>query len=71
ETTIVVKGAAESAIPAIMKAYESVGAEVASISVSRPTLDDVFLKFTKSRIVEAESGKQARSTRRSFRKHAR
>lgn len=68
--SIVVNRRAEEAVPSILKAFEEAGVDVASISVSRPTLDDVFLKFTQTRIDEAEYG-QARSARRSFRKHAR
>jgi ABC-2 type transport system ATP-binding protein len=67
--SIVVRKKAEEAIPDIMKAFEAAGVDVASISVSRPTLDDVFLKFTQTRIDEAEY-RQARSARRSFRKHS-
>ena len=70
ESAIVVKKKAEEAVPMIMKAYEAAGIEVSSVSVSRPTLDDVFLKFTQTRIGEAEF-RQAKSARRSFRKHSR
>jgi len=70
EVSIVVKRRAEEAVPIVMKAFETAGIDVASISVSRPTLDDVFLKFTQTRIDEAEY-RQARSARRSFRKHSR
>ena len=70
EASIVVKKRGEEAVPEVMKAYEAAGIDVASISVSRPTLDDVFLKFTQTRIGDAEF-KQARRARRSFRKHSR
>ena len=71
EEVVLVKGKAEDAVPGIVRAYENEGVDIASISVSKPTLDDVFLKYTSTRISEAETGKQARSTRRSFRRHAR
>ena len=71
EEVILVSGRAEEAVPSIVMSYEAAGLELASISVSRPTLDDVFLKYTATRIGEAEAYRQARSTRRSFRKHAR
>jgi ABC-2 type transport system ATP-binding protein len=71
ETSIVVRGRAEEAVPKIMRVLEEGGMSIESLSISKPTLDDVFLKFTKTRISEAESSKQARLTRRSFRKHAR
>jgi ABC-2 type transport system ATP-binding protein len=70
EVAIVVKKRAEEAVPEVMKAFEGAGVEVTAISVSRPTLDDVFLKFTQTRIGEAEY-RQTRSARRSFRKHSR
>jgi ABC-2 type transport system ATP-binding protein len=69
DLAIVVKRRAEEAIPGVARAFEEAGVEVDSISVSRPTLDDVFLKFTQTRIGEAEY-RQTRSARRSFRKHS-
>jgi|GEM_PF-6766948 len=47
------------------------GVKVASLSLSRLSLDDVFLKYTNVRIDEAETLRQTRLTRRSFRRHAR
>jgi ABC-2 type transport system ATP-binding protein len=70
ETSIVVGRRAEEAVPGILKAFEAAGVDVTSISVNKPTLDDVFLKFTQTRIDEAEY-KQTRHSRRSFRKHSR
>lgn len=46
----------ESAIPNIMRLLSSEGIEVRSISVSRPTLDDVFLKYT-GRTIRDQEGK--------------
>lgn len=71
EDVILVEGHAEEGVPAIVKSYERAGLPIASISVSKPTLDDVFLKYTTTRIEEAEAYGQARSIRRSFKKHAR
>ena len=71
EDVILVGGRAEDGVPQIVRAYEEAGQDVASISVSRPNLDDVFLKYTATRIGEAEEFRQAKSARRSFRKHAR
>lgn len=71
EDVILVSGRAEDAVPSIIKAYGDAGVEVTSVSVSKPTLDDVFLKYTATRIQDAEAYRQAKSARRSFRKHAR
>ncbi|MDG6964488.1 MAG: ATP-binding cassette domain-containing protein [Nitrososphaerota archaeon] len=71
EDVILVGGRAEEGVPQIVRAYEAARVDVSSISVSRPTLDDVFLKYTATRIGEAEEFRQAKSARRSFRKHAR
>jgi ABC-2 type transport system ATP-binding protein len=71
EVSILVKGSAEEAAPRVAKAFENSGIEIQSISMSKPTLDDVFLKFTKTRIAEVETFKAAKSNRRSFRRHAR
>jgi ABC-2 type transport system ATP-binding protein len=61
----------ERAIPRILRVFEEAGEPVDSISLSKPSLDDVFLKYAKVRIAEAESVSQSRSVRRSFRRHAR
>jgi ABC-2 type transport system ATP-binding protein len=45
----------ESAAPSIMRLLASEGIEVASLSVSRPSLDDVFLKYT-GRTIRAQEG---------------
>jgi ABC-2 type transport system ATP-binding protein len=60
----------ETAIPKIVEFYEQEGLQVLSISLNRPTLDDVFLKYAKVRIEEAESFSHARQARRSFMRHA-
>ncbi|MGA1975554.1 MAG: ATP-binding cassette domain-containing protein [Conexivisphaerales archaeon] len=60
----------ETAIPKIVGYYEQNGLHVLSMSLNRPTLDDVFLKYAKVRIEEVESYSQARQARRSFMRHA-
>lgn len=45
----------ESAAPNIMRLLAGAGIEVQRLSVSRPTLDDVFLKYT-GRTIRAEEG---------------
>lgn len=61
----------EEAIPQVLHVFERAGEKVESISLSKPTLDDVFLKYANVRIAEAENLTQSRRTRRSFRRHAR
>ncbi len=46
----------ESAAPNIMRLLANAGVEVETLSVSRPSLDDVFLKYT-GRSIRAEHGK--------------
>jgi ABC-2 type transport system ATP-binding protein len=45
----------ESAVPSIMRLLASEGIEVETLSVSRPSLDDVFLKYT-GRTIRAQKG---------------
>jgi ABC-2 type transport system ATP-binding protein len=45
----------ESAIPIIMQLLTSQGIEVKTISLARPSLDDVFLKYT-GRTIRAQEG---------------
>lgn len=61
----------EKAIPRILHVFEEAGEKVESISLSKPSLDDVFLKYAKVRIAEAETISRSRNVRRSFRRHAR
>ncbi len=60
----------ETAIPKIVGFYEQNGFQVLSMSLNKPTLDDVFLKYAKLRIEEAESYTQTRQSRRTFMRHA-
>jgi ABC-2 type transport system ATP-binding protein len=58
----------EATIPHLVEALRAKGAEVDSVSLKKPTLDDVFLKYTGARIGEGESWTEARRTRRTFRR---
>ncbi len=60
----------ESVIPHLIETLEKNGIEVDSVSLKKPTLDDVFLKYTGSRIEEGESWSEARRQRRTFRRLA-
>jgi ABC-2 type transport system ATP-binding protein len=43
------------AVPAVLQALEAAGVAVASVTVSRPSLDDVYLRYTGRSFGEAES----------------
>jgi ABC-2 type transport system ATP-binding protein len=59
----------EKLIPSLVESLQAQGIEVDSVSLKKPTLDDVFLKYTGARIdTEDTSFKQARQTRRTFRR---
>jgi ABC-2 type transport system ATP-binding protein len=58
----------EAAIPQLVEALRTKGVEVDSVSLKKPTLDDVFMKYTGARISEGEGWRQARMTRRTFRR---
>ena len=58
----------EAAIPQLVEALRTKGVEVDSVSLKKPTLDDVFMKYTGARITEGESWSQTRITRRTFRR---
>jgi len=60
----------EVVIPRLLEDLRAKGVETASVSLKKPTLDDVFLKYTGARIGEGERGtfKQARRARRTFRR---
>jgi ABC-2 type transport system ATP-binding protein len=61
----------ERAIPRITDYIERHGSVVESVSLSRPTLDDVFMKYTKSTLHQEQSFREARSARRSITRHGR
>jgi ABC-2 type transport system ATP-binding protein len=61
----------DKAIPGIVEFYDKQGVHVDSISLSRPTLEDVFVKYAKTSLEGAEqSFREARSARRSIVRHA-
>jgi ABC-2 type transport system ATP-binding protein len=61
----------ERAIPRIADYFEQNGVVVESISLNRPTLDDVFMKYTKMSLQQEGSFREARSARRSISRHRR
>ncbi len=61
----------ERAIPRITGYLESQGVAVESVSLSRPTLDDVFMKYAKASLQQEGTYKDARSARRSATRHGR
>jgi ABC-2 type transport system ATP-binding protein len=64
----------ELAIPRIVDFFEKSGYVVQSISLSKPTLDDVFLKYTNARLdggPELGSLRDTKLARRSFARHSR
>jgi len=60
----------EKAIPRVTDYLEGKGDTVESVSLSRPTLDDVFMKYAKAGLEEG-SFREARSARRSISRHGR
>ena len=61
----------EKAIPRVTDYLEGFGAVVESVSLSRPRLDDVFMKYARAPLQQEGSYKEARSARRSIARHAR
>jgi ABC-2 type transport system ATP-binding protein len=60
----------EAVIPRLVEAVRVKGVEVESVSLKKPSLDDVFLKYTGARIDDSESWMQTRRMRRTFRRMA-
>jgi ABC-2 type transport system ATP-binding protein len=60
----------ETAIPRITDYLEGRGMVVESVSLNRPTLDDVFMKYAKAPLQKDVSFQEARSSRRSITRHA-
>jgi ABC-2 type transport system ATP-binding protein len=58
----------EHLIPHILESLRARGVEVESVSLKKPSLDDVFLKYTGTRIEAGDSWKEARRTRRTFKR---
>ena len=61
----------ERAIPRITDYLEGRGAFVESVSLSRPTLGDVFMKYARASLQGEGSFREAQSARRSIARHAR
>jgi ABC-2 type transport system ATP-binding protein len=59
-----------TSLPLILQTFIDAGLKIKSITLSQPTLDDVFLKYTHARLVDSKSFKESRMTRRNFKKHA-
>ena len=49
------------AVPAVLQALEAHGIEVTAVRVARPSLDDVYLRYTGRTFQEAESEQEAQS----------
>ncbi len=58
----------EHLIPHILESLKALGVEVEAVSLKKPSLDDVFLKYTGTRIEAGDTFKEARRTRRVFRR---
>jgi ABC-2 type transport system ATP-binding protein len=58
----------ERLIPQLLGSLRGNGVEVEAVSLKKPTLDDVFLKYTGVRMEEGETFTEARRTRRTFRR---
>jgi ABC-2 type transport system ATP-binding protein len=61
----------ERAIPRVTDYLEGLGAVVESVSLSRPTLEDVFMKYAEGSLQQDGTYKDARSARRSATRHGR
>jgi ABC-2 type transport system ATP-binding protein len=58
----------ERLIPHLIESLKTEGIEVDAVSLKKPTLDEVFLKYTGTRIEAGESWIETRRTRRTFRR---
>lgn len=56
----------ERLIPQLIESFTTKGIEVETVSLKKPTLDDVFLKYTGTRIETDGSWAETRRTRRTF-----
>ena len=56
----------EKAIPRIVEDFKSGGVDLESVFLKKPTLDDVFLKYTGSRIDDGAGWAQAKKTRMTY-----
>ncbi len=58
----------EKTIPALLDSLKQVGVEVETVSLKKPSLDEVFLNYTGTRIEERDTWTAARKSRRNLRK---
>jgi ABC-2 type transport system ATP-binding protein len=58
----------ERLIPHLLDSLKTAGVEVEAVSLKKPSLDDVFLKYTGARLGEGENWNNARKERRTFRR---
>lgn len=58
----------ENLIPHLLDSLKAKGVFVDAVSLKKPTLDDVFLKHTGTRIEQGDSWTEVRRTRRTFRR---
>ena len=56
----------ETLIPQLLEGLKAKGVQVESVSLKKPTLDDVFLKYTGARIEEGDTFTATRRSRRAF-----
>jgi ABC-2 type transport system ATP-binding protein len=56
----------ETLIPRLLENLKTGGVQVESVSLKKPTLDDVFLKYTGTRIEESDTFAATRRARRAF-----
>jgi len=56
----------ETLIPQLLDSLKTAGIQVESVSLKKPNLDDVFLKYTGARIEEGDTFADTRRTRRVF-----
>jgi ABC-2 type transport system ATP-binding protein len=66
EVSVVVEDA-EAVLPALMEALRAEGIQARRVSISKPTLDDVFLKYAGTRIESAGRMSEVRHMRRRIR----
>jgi ABC-2 type transport system ATP-binding protein len=58
----------EKLIPQLLETLKANGVEINSVSLNKVTLGDVFLKYAGARIEGGETWREARRTRRTFRR---
>jgi ABC-2 type transport system ATP-binding protein len=58
----------ETLIPQLLESLNKEGVEVESVSLKKPTLDDVFLQYTGARIEEGSAFTETRRARSAFKR---